>query len=110
MDRSFYWEKGLHDAEIVDCKEITFEYDVKTKNPIRNCLELVIDSTHALFDTAIKQINLYNYKILSELKNPKNLWWKDDTLEIEDNHFVLTIHGHKNEIFIVKFDSGETIR
>ena len=72
MDASFYWENGLHDADIIDFKEITFNYNVKDKNPIRNCLELIIDSSHALFNTRIKGIKLYNYKILSELKNPKN--------------------------------------
>ncbi len=110
MDISFYWQKGLHDAEITDCREITFDYDVKEKNPIRNCLELIIDSTHALYDTTIKVIKLYNYKILSELKNPKKIWWKDDKLETKDKNFILTIYGHSHETFIVKFDKGEVIR
>ena len=110
MDTSFYWGNGLHDADIVDCKEITFNYNVKDKNPVRNCLEFIIDSSHALFDTNIKGIKLYNYKILSDLKNPKNLWWKEDKLETKDNKLILTIYGHNDEIFIVKFDKGETIK
>ena len=110
MDTVFYWGKGLHDANIINCKEITFDYNVEEKNPIRNCLELVIDSRHALFDTTIKGIRLYNYKILSDLKNPLNLWWKEDKLETKNNKFILTIFGHNDEIFIIRFDKGETIR
>ena len=110
MDTSFYWGNRLHDADILDYKEITFDYNVKERNPIRNCLELVIDSSHALLDTSIKGIKLYNYKILSELKKPRKIWWKEDKLETESNKFILTIYGHNNEVFIVKFDKGEVIR
>ena len=44
MDRDWYWEKGLHDAEVLDIKKINFEYDYTQRKPRRNMLEIILDT------------------------------------------------------------------
>ena len=63
---AWYWEKGLHDAIIKNITLCPLNYDYTQKNPIRNYLLIEIDSSHALFDSTIKEIKLFNAKILSE--------------------------------------------
>lgn len=110
MDTTWYWTKGLHDADIIDALETNLEYDYTLKNPIRNCLELIIDSKHAMFETSIKGIKFYNFKILSDLTSPKGIWWLKDELKEVDGKFVLTITGHQREVFSVRFESIDVVR
>lgn len=110
MDLSWYWDKGLHDADIKDCQEHVLLYNYEEANPIRNYLELTIDSEHALWDNTVKKIKFYNYKIISKLKTAKGIWWLEDSIREENGKYVLTIKGHNKEEFIVRFDKAEVVR
>lgn len=46
MCMDWYWNKGLHDADIIYCQEYECEYDFKNPSAYRNYLELAIDSKH----------------------------------------------------------------
>ena len=39
MNLDWYWNKGLHDADIVDCAEHGLFYNYEGPNPLRNYLE-----------------------------------------------------------------------
>ena len=92
----WYWTKGLHDAGIteVDSFEFPFDYNkfVGQKSKYnRNLLKLKIDSKGAIYDTSVKEIHFYNYKILTpdiSLENRKIIWWLADRLIANDNNFV----------------------
>lgn len=56
MSIDWYWDNGLHDADIIECKEFECSYDFKNPNAYRNYLELTIDSNHALWDNTIKKL------------------------------------------------------
>ena len=110
---AWYWEKGLHDAIIKNITLCPLNYDYTQKNPIRNYLLIEIDSSHALFDSTIKEIKLFNAKILSEKNNYCGYWWVKDTLDIIDGKYILKIDvGYEKEknTIIIKFDSAEVIR
>ena len=110
MISDWYWGNGLHDADIIECKEFECLYDFKNPNAYRNYLELTIDSNHASWDNTIKKIILYNYKIISELKTAKGIWWLEDNIRGENGKYILTIRGHNKEQFIVKFSNAEKTR
>lgn len=111
--QEWYWNKGLHDAEIIEISEVNLQYDYKQKNPIRNFLEIKINSKNALFDTTITSIRLNNYKILKEFSNLKGCWWFKDELSEENGKFKLKIYLHslkqQQELEIV-FESANIIR
>ncbi len=94
----WYWVYGLHDAEILQVNELELMPDYKLQPPIRNCLEITLDSRGALFDTSIRKISLYNYKIISgninDLKE-KKIWWIGDTLSCAFNDYLLNIEFEK---------------
>lgn len=99
--------------------QLELPYDYKMKNPVRNCLVLHINSKGAMYDTKVKEIRLYNYKILSSVKIVgENLrwWWLSDRLEMEDDKYVLKISLQNPEDFpeefdfSVKFEKAEVIR
>lgn len=76
---AWYWVRSLHDACITGVEALEFPFDYsrfikEATNYTRNLFTLKIDSSGALFDTSIKEILLYNYKILSKdisLENKK---------------------------------------
>lgn len=58
-------------------------FDGQKRSDIRNLLKLKIDSKGALHDTSVKEIRLYNYKLLTpaaSLENRKTSWWLSDRL------------------------------
>lgn len=88
-----YWEAGLHDACIVGAEiyEFPFDYNKYTreKNKYdRNMLSLKIDAKGALYDSHVKEIRFFNYKILPEsidltsfeLSEKNKVWWLADRL------------------------------
>ena len=95
----WYWQRGLHDAAIIDVDSFEFPFDynkyVGEKSKYnRNLFILKIDAKGAMFDSTIKEIRFFNYKILSdniELKNRKKIWWLADRLLEENGHYVLEI-------------------
>ena len=99
----WYWTKGLHDAGITEVESFEFPFDYnkfigqKSKYD-RNLLKLKIDSKGAIYDTSVKEIHFYNYKILTpdiSLENRKiiNLKIKntDENYLIPIGIFVLII-------------------
>ena len=65
----WYWKRGLHDAVIISVSELELVPDWKEKHPKRNCLEILLDSKNALFETNIIRISLYNYRIMDMKMN-----------------------------------------
>ncbi len=90
----WYWQKGLHDAKIVDIEEQELAYDYKQRDPVRNCIVLHLDSRMALFDSSVKEIKLYNYKLCSPeaaVQDFCGTWWLKDNLSITDTGYSLAI-------------------
>ena len=120
----WYWINGLHDACIIGVETIenSFDYDkfVKENNKfIRNQLTLKIDAEGALYDREVKEIRLFNYKILSEdisLIGRKEIWWLADRLVDRGEYYTLEIDMQdlrskpRDFVFEIKFESAEVIR
>ena len=100
----WYWESGLHDACIigVETYEFPFDYNKYTtqKNQYdRNMLLLKIDAKGAMFDFHVKEIRLFNYKMLPESvdlmgiePSKKNkVWWLADQLTEQNGKYELDI-------------------
>ena len=115
----WYWVRGLHDAQIVSVDELELPYDYKLRNPTRNVFVIRLDSAQALFDRSVKEIKLYNYKILTAGASSSDLlkvWWLSDSLIKENDKFYLSISlqrcGHKIEDFdfAIQFSFAEVTR
>ena len=120
----WYWKSGLHDAAItcVESFEFPFDYNkfVGEKSKYnRNLFVLKIDAKGALFDTSVKEIHLFNYKIISDtvnLQGRKKAWWLSDRLTAENGSYLLEIHLQDLDsfpeefTFKVKFAKAEVIR
>ena len=82
-------------------------------------MKLKIDSKGAIYDTSVKEIHFYNYKILTpdiSLENRKIIWWLADRLIANDNNFVLEIdlqdfNAYPEDFtFKIKFERIEVVR
>jgi len=108
---SWYWMKGLHDALI---KSRSYhEYNAPFKNQYRNCIELLIDSDNAMFDTTVKAIKFYNCKELTPNTDIENWWWVKDSIAVKDRKITAKIEltSHKRTyIYIVRFEYCEVVR
>ncbi|MBR4077201.1 MAG: hypothetical protein IKK17_01200 [Oscillospiraceae bacterium] len=97
----WYWKRGLHDAKILSVCEMELVPDWKEKHPKRNCLEILLDGKNALFETNMKKISLYNYRITDMNMNGvkpiilevfRNVYWLGDSIDrLEDGKFLLEI-------------------
>ena len=89
----WYWEAGLHDACIVgvDTYEFPFDYNKYTADKNKydcNMLSLRIDAKGALYDSLVKEIRFYNYRLLPESVDfasiepyeKSKVWWLADQL------------------------------
>lgn len=106
---AWYWSKGLHDA-IITKQECLFYTSHENGSYYKNCLRLHIDATHAMFDTSLLTINLYNYKILSEDFDLSGFWWIADTVQLDGPKYVLRIavqNPKEDRIFLVRFTHCE---
>ena len=120
----WYWKYGLHDAAILSVRELELAPDWKEKRPKRNCLEILLDSKNALYETTIKRISLYNYHITGTKMNGaepialnafRNVYWLGDSIEqLEDGSYLLEIEctdSHGNLMYLtVKFETPEIER
>ena len=120
----WYWVNGLHDAGIIGVEVFEFPFDynkfVGQKSKYnRNLLKLKIDSKGAIYDTSVKEIHFYNYKILTpdiSLENRRIIWWLADRLIANDNNFVLEIdlqdfNAYPEDFtFKIKFERIEVVR
>lgn len=86
----WYWTRGLHDARILK-KQYINRYEGGVSSRFTNCLEVIIDSKQAMFDTTVKSIRFYNYKELTPAVNITNAWWISDTLSYCNGKYVLEI-------------------
>ena len=95
----WYWEAGLHDACVVGVESYKFPFDynkfVGEKSKYnRNLFVLKINAKSALFDNTVKEIRLFNYKIISDSINfdgRKKVWWLSDRLTVENGDYFLEI-------------------
>ena len=120
----WYWVSGLHDACIVDVEYFEFPFDynkfVGNKNSYdRNLMLLKINASGALYEQDIKEIKLFNFKIITnniELQGRKKVWWLADRLTEKDGHYYLEIDLQdfdsypEDFTFEIKFDRAEVIR
>lgn len=72
-----------------------------------------------MFDTSVKEIRFYNYKVLTpeiSLENRKVMWWLSDRLVVCDRNFVLEIglcdvDAYPEDFtYKIKFERAEVIR
>lgn len=67
----WYWISGMHDACIVGVESFEFPFDYnkfigeKSKYN-RNLMTLRINSKGAIYDNTVKEIRIFNYKILTD--------------------------------------------
>ena len=120
----WYWVNGLHDACIVNVEYFEFPFDynkfVGNKNSYdRNLMLLKINTSGALYEQDIKEIKLFNFKIITnniELQGRKKVWWLADRLTEKDGHHYLEIDLQdfdsfpEDFTFEIKFDRAEVIR
>ena len=79
----WYWISGLHDACIIGTESFEFPFDynkfVGEKNKYnRNLITLRINAKGALYDNEVKEIRLFNFRILTEgisLEDRDKVWW-----------------------------------
>lgn len=112
---SWYWTAGLHDAQIIRVEALEFSYDYKNPHSCRNCLNLYIDASGALFDQAVKVIRLFNYKILSnEMHSFDGCFWLEDQLKYTHGKYILELtlwHQDVNEFqCAIQFQDAEVER
>ena len=95
----WYWISGLHDACIIGTESFEFPFDynkfVGEKNIYnRNLITLRINAKGALYDNEVKEIRLFNYRILTEgisLEDRDKVWWLADRLVDHGNYYTLEI-------------------
>ena len=81
---AWYWKRGLHDAQILDTSELGEGVDKKRGKRYRNCLELSLNSSGAIYERDIKKIIFYNYEVKmadASVSALSKTWWMTDTIE-----------------------------
>ena len=81
---AWYWKRGLHDAQILDTSELGDGIDKKRGKRYRNCLELSLNSSGAIYERDIKKIIFYNYEVKmadASVSALSKTWWMTDTIE-----------------------------
>ena len=120
----WYWVNGLHDAGIVEVEAFDFPFDynkfVGEKNSYdRNLLVLKINAKSALYDTSVREIHFYNYKVLTpniSLEGRKTIWWLTDRLTVNENDYTIEIDLQdfdaypEDFTFKIKFEKAEVKR
>ncbi len=108
----WYWKKGLHDAHILGAVVFT-PNQVAASNHIANGLELLLDSSIAMFDTDICTIRFYNYKEITPEISLTDSWWKEDSVLKNGNKFILQLKLMKQNrqyVYQLRFEKCEVIR
>lgn len=108
----WYWDHGLHDANIVSVTK-----KESNLNPDDNCLILKIDCDGALFEADITEIRFYNYKIKTndfDISLLNGGWWLSDELCDKGNHYLLELKFDtikcKTKVIQIAFTRAEVIR
>ncbi len=108
----WYWEKGLHDAHILN-KTILTTDQLPTLGYTANGLELRLDSSMALFDTKVCAIRFYNYKELTPDISLEDSWWIEDFVSKKGNKFLLQLRVLQKKkwcTYHLRFETCEVIR
>ena len=109
----WYWEKGLHDADIKSVSLCSLDYDVRKADPIRNYLLVELDPRNAMFDTGVYAIRFYNAAVTAGSIDVAGTWWIDDELSYDGKKYTLTVRvgsRKKNGFFTVKFEYAAVSR
>ena len=120
----WYWITGLHDAYIVGVETFEFPCDynrfIGEKNKYdRNLMALRINAKGALYDNEVKEIRLFNYKVLTDdisLDNREKVWWSTDRLVDHGEYYTLEIDlqdfdsDPEDFTFKIKFERAEVDR
>ena len=120
----WYWISGLHDACIIGTESFEFPFDyhkfIGEKNKYnRNLITLRMNANGALYDNNVKEIRLFNYRILTEdisLEGRDKDWWLADRLVDHGNYYTLEIDlqdfdAYPEEFtFKIKFERAEVDR
>ena len=120
----WYQISGLHDACIIGTESFEFPFDynkfIGEKNKCnRNLLTLKINAKGALYDNEVKEIRLFNYRILTEgisLEGREKVWWLADRLFDHGNYYTLEIDlqdfdSYPEEFTLkIKFERAEVDR
>lgn len=106
--------KGLSDAEIIELKKVTYQYDYKQERPLRNSLKIVFDAKSAMVSTNVEAIIFYNYKIITENSDFVHSWWfASDFIDINGKKGIkISLRHSKSRISeaIILFDELEIVR
>ncbi len=96
-----YWERGLHDAEILAVE------------PLEDGLMLHLDARQAMFDTTVRAIRFRHCKVLTP-REIVGCWWLGDSLKCENGKTILTVDfmPRKGERFSwsIRFVECEVLR
>ncbi|MCQ2485303.1 MAG: hypothetical protein MJ168_08225 [Clostridia bacterium] len=105
-DLTWYWEQGLHDAEITGIEEVELAYDYTERNPLRTCLVIHLNTEHAY--SPINTIKLYNYKIISgDIRSGQ--YWMCDIITKEKYLITITLsNGKKDNDIVIRFETAKT--
>ncbi len=120
----WYWTHGLHDACIIGYETFEFPADYnkfsgKKYGSIKSLMTLTIDAENALYDTAVSEIRLLNFEILTPdipFEGKEKLWWLSDRLTKDGGRFILEItlfdpdSFPENFTFKVGFERAEVVR
>ena len=109
----WYWEKGLHDAQITEKVVLDYNSAAMRGENYQNGLELKIDAAGAMFDTSVKALRFYNYKELTQDADITGCWWISDSLTKSDKKYILEIAlmNKKQRIkYKIRFEACEVIR
>ena len=112
---SWYWAKGLHDAQII-CKLpciIDYSHLSKSNLQIRNGLEICLDSSKAMFDSTIKLLRFYNFKEITPDIDIDGWWWESDSIKKVGSKYILEINIFRlmsRRKYIIQFETCDVLR
>lgn len=113
----WYWERGLHDANIITVSELQLVPDYKEKYPRFNCFQIELYCSNAMYERKIKRICLFNYKIKTtdfDINWLNGGWWLSDTITNKGDYYLLDMKFDtakcKTKHLEVSFKQAEIIR
>lgn len=120
----WYWANGLHDACIIGVELLEFPFDYnkyvgKKNKQDRNCMTMKLNAEGAIYDNSVKEIRLFNYKILTNdisLEGREKIWWLSDILVDHGDYYTLEIDLQDFDsdleefTFKIKFERAEVDR
>lgn len=113
----WYWERGLHDAQIVSAETMNLSPKHNAKIRYHNCFVFNIDGEGALFEQDITEIRLYNFKIISspfDISQMQMGWWITDELSENNGWYRLNLKYENKKCkphkVTISFETAEVTR